>query len=298
MNQMPNKRSVARDITYAYEASGKFGRSLIRGLENATGRIGLIKRADGYAEDVKNGADFWELMYERYGLELNVIKGALENIPSTGPVIVVSNHPYGILDGLSMGLILKKRREEFKIMANRVFRRSSDLDRVIIPISFEGSKEALTQNMENRKAAMNWLKEGGIIGIFPGATVSTSHKPFGKAYDPSWHRFPTKLITRTDAVIVPIYFPGSNSRLFQLASHIHSNLRLGLLIREFRRRIKKPVDVCIGAPISRDELEPYLKDATALKAFLRKRTYAVGGIDADLGYEFNERYRDKAAGAK
>lgn len=286
-------RSIARDITYANEARNHFGQQIIRGLENVTGRLGLIKKADGYAEELKKGANFWELMYSKYQVELRIIDGAIENIPLTGPVIIVANHPYGILDGLTLGLLVNKRRKAFKIMANRVFRGSNELDEVIIPISFEGSKTALAKNIETRKYAIDYLKNGGAIAIFPGGTVSTSAKLFGKPFDPTWHRFPTKLITHSDAVVVPVFFSGHNSRLFQIVSHLHSNLRLGLLISEFRRGIKKPLDVIIGKPIERAELEPYLRDAVALKAYLRDRTYALGGVKAEIGHEFDERYREK-----
>ena len=296
MIRKPSARSIARDITYAYESQSRFGRQFIRFIENMTGRIGLIKKAEGYADEVAAGANFWQLMFDRYDLELEIVAGSLENIPSEGPVIIVSNHPFGILDGVSMGYILSKRREKFKIMANRVFRRSSDLDEIILPISFEGSKDALAQNIECRKEAISLLDDGGIIGIFPGATVSTSATPMGQAFDPSWQRFPTKLLTRSSAIVVPIYFEGHNSRLFQIVSHFSSHFRLGLLIGEFRKKSKRPVRVHIGKPISRDDMQPFLKDAIALKSFLRTKTYGLGGVDAPLGYEFDERYREKQNG--
>ena len=100
---MPSRRHVARDISYSYSAETKGGRMVIRLMENTTGRLRLIKRADGYEKDVANGRDFWAVMVERYGLSLDVVGGALSNIPSDGPLILIANHPYGILDGLMMG---------------------------------------------------------------------------------------------------------------------------------------------------------------------------------------------------
>ncbi|MBT8475634.1 MAG: acyltransferase, partial [Alphaproteobacteria bacterium] len=123
------QRQVARDISYASSARTKGGRALIRVLENITGRIKLIKRADGYDRDVAEGRDFWEVMVERYGLSLDIVGGSLANIPSEGPLILVANHPYGILDGLIMGHILSEVRGDFRILAHRVFRKAEDLDR-------------------------------------------------------------------------------------------------------------------------------------------------------------------------
>ena len=188
---------------------------MIRTVENATGRLRLIKRAAGYHDDVARGEDFWEVMVRRYGLSLDVVGGALANIPADGPLVVVANHPYGILDGLMLGHILSQRRAgEFRILAHRVFRKAEDLDRVILPISFDETKEAVALNLETRKAALSYLAEGGAIGVFPGGTVSTSLKPFSRPMDPGWRSFTAKMIAKSGATVVPIYFDGANSRLF------------------------------------------------------------------------------------
>ncbi|MEY8840210.1 1-acyl-sn-glycerol-3-phosphate acyltransferase, partial [Cribrihabitans sp. XS_ASV171] len=175
---MPSRHHVARDISYAHSAATKGGRAMIRIMENTTGRIRLIRRADGYADEVAAGRDFWEVMVERYGLTLDVVGGSLASIPCDRPVILIANHPYGILDGLMMGHILARTRGDFRILAHRVFRNAEDLKRIILPISFDGTKEAQRQNIETRKTALDYLGQGGAIGIFPGGTVSTAAKLF------------------------------------------------------------------------------------------------------------------------
>ncbi|MEM6389403.1 MAG: acyltransferase, partial [Pseudomonadota bacterium] len=89
------RRRDARDITYAAEAETRSGRAMIRVMENATGRLSLMKRANGYAEEVRRGGNFWEIMVQRYGVTLDIVGGSLDNIPRHGPVVVVANHPYG-----------------------------------------------------------------------------------------------------------------------------------------------------------------------------------------------------------
>ena len=229
-------KQVARDISYAFSAQTKSGRALIRTLENATGRLKLIRRAAGYQDAVARGEDFWQVMVERYGLSLDVVGGSLANIPSMGPLVVVSNHPYGILDGLMMGHILSSRRSgDFRILANNVFKKAEDLDRVILPVSFDETREAIAENLRTRKEALRYLGDGGAIGVFPGGTVSTSAKPFSAPLDPKWRSFTAKMISKSGAQVVPIYFEGANSRLFQIASHLHTTLRMALLIKEFKR---------------------------------------------------------------
>ena len=168
---MASRKHIARDISYAHSASTRGGRVVIRLMENSTGRLRLIKRAEGYEKEVANGRDFWSVMVERYGLTLNVTGGALSNIPEDGPLILIANHPYGILDGLMMGHILSETRGDFRILANRVFRKAEDLNRTILPISFDETKEAMKLNLETRKTALTYLSEGGAIGVFPGGTV-------------------------------------------------------------------------------------------------------------------------------
>ena len=287
-------RHIARDISYASTARSRSGRAVIRVLENATGRLGLIRRADGYERQVAAGEDFWEVMVRRYGLSLDVIGGSLANIPAEGPLILIANHPYGILDGLMMGHILSRTRGDFRILANRVFRRAEELNRVILPVDFDDTKDAMRQNIETRKECLSYLAGGGAIGIFPGGTVATAARPFGRPMDPGWRGFTARMITKSGAAVVPIYFEGHNSRLFQIASHLHYTLRMALLIKEFRARIDEPVRVVVGEPIPPEKLALHARDTKATMEFLRAQTYALSPEPvnaAQLGFEFEARYR-------
>lgn len=291
---MPSRRHIARDITYAHSATTRGGRAMIRLLENSTGRLGLIRRAEGYETEVAAGRSFWEVMVDRYGLTLDVVGGSLENIPRTGPLILIANHPYGILDGLMMGHILNRTRGDFRILANTVFRKAEDLNRVILPISFDETKEAMRQNLETRRSALDYLGDGGAIGIFPGGTVSTAARPFSHPMDPGWRGFTARMVCKSDAVVVPVFFDGHTSRLFQIASHLHQTLRLGLLIKEFRKRVDTPVRVVIGEPLGRDVLDPMAGDTKAMMDYLRKATYELSPNplrSEAYGFEFESKHR-------
>jgi len=284
----------ARDISYAYSARSKPARAVIRLMENTTGRIALLKRASGYEQDVAIGGCFFDVMAERYGLTLDIVGGSLTNIPRSGPVIFLANHPYGILDGLMLGHMMSRTRGDFKIMANSVFNRAADLNRHLLPISFDEDKVALALNLRTRQTALDYLGQGGAVGIFPGGTVSTSARPFSKPMDPGWRSFTARMIAKSQATVVPIYFDGHTSRLFQIASHLHYTLRMGLLIKEFRKRVDSPVRVVIGDPIGRNVLDPLSKDAKAMMDFLRKATYELSpdpDRSFDLGFEFEDRHR-------
>jgi putative hemolysin len=291
---MADLRHIARDISYAQSAETRSGRAMIRLLENSTGRLRLIRRARGYEAEVAAGRDIWQVMVQRYGLSLEVTGGSLATIPRTGPLVLIANHPYGLLDGLMMGHILSTVRGDFRILANNVFCKSPHVGRIILPISFDGTKEATALNIETRKTALGYLADGGAVGVFPGGTVSTAARPFSRPLDPRWRGFTARMIARSRATVVPIFFEGTTSRVFQIASHVHMTLRLGLLIQEFRKRVDTPVRVIVGQPIGREDLDPLACDSKAMMDFLRKATYGLGPHVENpmaLGYEFEERHR-------
>ena len=102
------------------------------------------------------------------------------------------------------------------------------------------------------------------------------------------------MIAKSNAQVVPIYFCGHNSRVFQLASHLHYTLRVGLLIKEFGARVNKPVEVVVGKPIPHEKLAPFGADSRAMMDFLRKETYALSPVpvrDLGYGFEFEDRYK-------
>ena len=281
-------------VSYAKSAQSRSGQAVIKLIANATGRLHLIQRARDYDAEIAQGRSFWEVMINRYGLSLDVVSGAIADIPAEGPLVVVANHPFGILDGLIMGYLLSTRRGDFRILANSVFQDAPDLNRSILPISFDNTKDAVKLNLETRAKALEFLKAGGAIGVFPGGTVSTAAKPFQRPFDPGWRRFTARMITKSNATVVPVFFNGQNSRLFQLASHIHYNLRVALLLKEFRRRADKPVEIAIGGPISPATIATFSDDAQGMMDFLRNETYGLSPrsiVHSPYGFEFEERYK-------
>lgn len=294
---MPSRQLASR-ITYADAARSRPGRAAVRLIEALGGRVELIRRAEDYQTELARGRGFWDVMCDRYGIGLEVVGGTLETLPREGPLVVVANHPFGILDGLMLGRILSDRRAgDFRIMAHSVFELAPELRHTLLPVDFSETREALARNIATRVKARDYLAGGGAIGIFPGGTVSTAPTPWGPALDPAWRSFTARLVARSDAIVVPLFFEGANSRLFQIASHVHYTLRLGLLIPEFRTRVGTDVRIVVGEPISRASLEAFGHDARGLMAFLRRQTYALSPRPLPshrLGYEFEAKYREES----
>ena len=288
-------KKVNYDVSYAHSAQSKLGRAIIRCLENATGRSALLSRSPNLRTNVHSIQNLWHSIIEGYGVTIDIMQGELGDIPVDQPFIVVANHPYGILDGLVMGSVLAQSGANFKIIANDIFSKAREISDKILPISFKNTREAISLNLRTRKNAITHLSHGGAIGIFPGGTVSTSSKLFSQPADPSWRSFTAKMIFKSNALVVPIFFDGNTSRIFQLASHLHPNIRAGLLLREFKLRLDKPVRIVIGKPIPRCRMDLFKNDSRKIMDFLRLETYKLSpnkNQTFEYGYEFEHKHRN------
>lgn len=268
-------RKFSHDVSYAQSAKNSLGEIFIKFLENTTGRLALLKRVQSLDVNFSASKNFWQSIINGYGVKIDVLRGNLQNIPTDGPVIVVANHPYGILDGLAMGAVLAESGTNFKILANDIFQKVQYIRDTILPISFKNNREGVALNLKTRKNALDHLKGGGAIGIFPGGTVSTGSRLFSQPVDPEWKSFTAKMILKSNALVVPIFFDGQTSKLFQFASWLHPIFRAGLLVREFKLRTDTSVKIVIGRPISRDRMEVYKDNSKEMMDFLRRETYKL-----------------------
>lgn len=273
-----------RDISYAASAKTRFGQSVVRVVENLTGRLPALIKIYGYDADVAAGEPFWDCVWRRLKLSLDMKGEALEAIPASGPVVIVANHPYGFVDAAILGWMLSRRRHDFKILANALFKKAPELAPNILPVDFSEGRQAHQNNLQMRRDALDFLKEGGAIGIFPSGAIGSAQSPFGYPYDAEWKSFAAKMIALPGVTVVPLLFPGRNSMFFEVCSWISPNLRYGLNFFEFNRKIKKPVEVVLGRPIPAEELQKRIGGPSSLMQWLRSQTYALG---AHLPYGSN-----------
>jgi len=265
---------VVPSFSYANETQSLPTRVMIRLIEKLTGQAIIHKIYLHIHNSPEIGESFWKAYVRYLDLTPKYSFHDICKIPATGPVVIVANHPYGVLDGLIMCSTIEEVRKDFRILTNELIVKVPEVSEALLPVDFSGTKEALKINIATRDTAQKYLENGGCVVIFPAGGISTSPDKLGKmpAIDSPWHPFTTKLIRRSNASVVPIYFYGQNSRLFQIASHIHLVLRMSLIFKEVYDRIGTDVHLAIGEPIGKDRLDEFT-DKEQLLNFLRERVY-------------------------
>ena len=266
------------DFSYASKSEHNFAqRLIIKTIETLTGKKKLENLYKNYSLDSHNPKTFWSDILEE--MEISVINKSYNKliIPKKGALIVIANHPFGIIDGLILCSLVSKVREDFKIMTHETLQFLPQLQQFILPVDFNAqNKNSKKINIQTAKKAKEYLINKGVVIIFPSGGVSIASSLNSDAIDDEWKLFPAKLIHQTKSSVLPIYFDGKNGLLFHLfASKIkNQTLKYSSYIHETRKKIGKEISIYAGKLISYEEIET-LKDRNSLTHYLKSLTYSL-----------------------
>ncbi|MEL7046305.1 MAG: lysophospholipid acyltransferase family protein [Pseudomonadota bacterium] len=262
-------------ISYVQPGESSPRARIIDLIERLSGRVAVERIYHQLKRDEFDPRHFF-----RRALELACIRYSLSGTPESaiareGPLVLIANHPFGVVDGLILCDIAARLRGDFQILIHALLCRDSDLDPYFLPIDFRDSKEAAATNIRSKRAALATLAENGVVLVFPAGGIATrSRQGFGPLQDFPWSTFTAKLIARSGATVVPLFFHGSNSRLFHFASGVSESLRASLLLHEARNKIGRNFRVHVGEPIAHAELAHM--DRGAMTRHLQELTWSLG----------------------
>ena len=242
--------------------------------------LGIHKLVEAYPKILieskdKSGKceDFAAAFLRVLNVRVEVSKRDLENIPTTGPVMIVANHPFGGLEGVFMIDLLRRIRKDSKLLANYLLNYIPEFAQYIIPVDPFGTEKSAQKNINSLKTSIKWLRAGNVLGIFPSGTVSYLNLRRREIVDPIWNKNIVKIIKGAGATVVPVFIHGRNSVLFQILGLIHPRLRTAMLARELMNKTNRSVSIDIGNPIPYKKLEN-MSDSEAIE-YLRMRTFIM-----------------------
>lgn len=226
-----------------------------------------------YAAATRNDdRHFLDRVLDVMNIELAVAEADLGRIPRKGAVVVVANHPFGGIEGIILGALLRSVRPDVKLMANFLLKSVPDLHDSMIFVDPFDRDDSARINLKPLKESIRWLKQGGVLGVFPAGEVSHIDIRRGGIRDPEWSGTIARLIQMTESPALPVFFTGSNSLIFQILGLVHPRLRTGMLPRELVNKSNKVIEVRIGNLIPFKRLAE-LGDERAVMDYLRMRTY-------------------------
>lgn len=236
-------------------------------------RIAALIRPEGDSRSLP------ERLLSRLAVTYRVGGRDLQQIPRSGPVVIVANHPFGILEGAVLATVLARVRPDVRFLANDLLSVIPEIRDLLIPLDAMAGASAAQRNAASWRKSIQFLEGGGCLVVFPAGAVSNFHAREWAVTDSKWHpavaRVVEALSRKGVAVsVVPIHIDGSNSFLFHAVGLIHPRVRTALLARELLNKRNRLVKLRIGNPIASKKLLE-IPTADAQTEYLRWRTYLL-----------------------
>jgi len=263
-------------LSYAGTFTDPWKSNTIRTIEWLTAKpklLSLIRKFE--RRGAPTGQPFWPQALDIMGIKVGTPPEQIAHIPPTGPLVVVANHPHGLVDGMVLAYLIGQVRTDYKILTRSLLTGIPEIAQFLIPVPFPHEENAREDSLAMRNDSMAHLKAGGVIVLFPAGKVASSPGWWGPAIESDWNPFTAKMVMRSGATVLPVHFPGQNTRAYQIANRLSATLRQSLLLYEIRAALNKPQNPVIGPPIGPDETRKWASDPRGYLAYLRETTLAL-----------------------
>ena len=276
-----------------------------KAVMKASGIPHLAKAYDRIGQIHTSEKDPWNSVLEALKIKTYYSEEMLKQIPESGPIIVIGNHPFGGVDGVTAMALLKKRRPDVKVLMTEEFGKMiPEISNDIIGVNLSGGKAAKEYNARQVEVLKQWLADGHAVVMFPAGEISRARTANEEAYDSWWKPTVVKLSRHLKAKIVPINFEGQNSDFFlrisrysdktaeqkwptsvakakgvveKLKALISSSLnevRVAAIVSNLSNKINHSIKVNIGNPVDPAIFNEKLNDQQVAD-FLQMLTYSL-----------------------
>lgn len=215
------------------------------------------------------GLEFVDGVLDYFDFDYNVSSTDLQNIPSSGKVVIIANHPLGGLDALCLLRLISQVRSDVKIVANDFLVGFEALNNMLIPID----NYKIRQSKKDIKKIYEALNNEEAIIIFPAGEVSRASTKGIK--DPSWNKGFLNFAKNTNAPILPIFLDAKNSKTFYTISIINKTFSTLLLSNEMFNKKSKRINIKIGEIIPNENITPKGLDKKYLINLYKKHLYSL-----------------------
>ncbi len=234
----------------------------------------------------KHGVESIDAIIKYLNVNLEFDENDLKKLPAEGGFITVSNHPFGGIDGILLIKLLSLARPDHKVIANFLLKKVEPISEFFLAVNpFEHMPEA-GSSIAGLKTAIDHLQNGGVLSLFPAGEVSTNYAS-SLITDREWLVSALRFIKKSRVPVVPIYFHGTNSRMFHLLGRIHPSLRTAKLPSELINKRNKTIKVRIGNAIPVREQEEFT-DIHRFGRYLRAKTYCLdSGMEVKRFFDYS-----------
>ena len=201
--------------------------------------------------------------YERVlrALSVDVDSTELAAIPTSGPTLILANHPHGIVDGLALATLVRRIRGDVRLLVNRRLSDIPELSEFCFFVDPFGGRRAAGRSVAGLRAAKRWLSAGHALVVFPSGEVAHTPHADGSYAESRWHDTADRLARSSGASLVFASIDGRNSKVFYAAGRVHPLLRTALLGRELLNKRGTTVTVRLSRDPIEAEIEALPADA-------------------------------------
>ena len=221
-------------------------------------------------------AHFTSSLLYQFRANYHISPSELKRIPTKGPVVLVSNHALGGLDGIMLIHLLQEVRPDFKLMANFILERVTRLKKWFIGVNPFDDNLTSKSSIGGFRQVLHHLENDGLFAVFPAGEVASKLKK-QVPIDPTWNAATMRLIQRAKVPVVPVYFHARNSPLFYRLAKIHPLLRTARLPAELLTQRHRSIDIRIGKPIAVKDQDNH-QSIEDYSSFVRRKLYMLSNI--------------------